>query len=128
MAESTYTTANTREVDVYSYGMVLLELITRKKAVDPSFMNGTEIGVWVRTRWRETRAITTIVDSSLAQEVLDAKVLEQVTIVLLLALSCIEKNPCMRPTMRDVIKQLEEANPWKRKKNLPISNSLVHNN
>ncbi|KAI9111290.1 hypothetical protein K1719_017702 [Acacia pycnantha] len=53
-------------------------LITRKKAVDPSFMNGTEIGIWVRTRWRETGDIHTIVDSSLAAEVLNSNVLEQV--------------------------------------------------
>ncbi|XP_028788161.1 receptor-like protein kinase [Neltuma alba] len=122
--ESTYTTANTREFDVYSYGIVLLQLITRKKAVDPSFMNGTEIGMWVRTQWKETGAISTIVDSSLAEEVLKSDVLERVTIVLLLALSCTEKNPHMRPTMRDVIKQLEDANPRTRSKKLPSSNSL----
>ncbi|XP_028788163.1 receptor-like protein kinase [Neltuma alba] len=122
--ESTYTTANTREFDVYSYGIVLLQLITRKKAVDPSFMNGTEIGIWVRTQWRETGDINTIVDSSLAEEVLKSDVLERVTIVLLLALSCTEKNPHMRPTMRDVIKQLEDANPRTRSKKLPSSISL----
>ncbi|KAI9073060.1 hypothetical protein K1719_044980 [Acacia pycnantha] len=107
--DKTYTTAKTREFDVYSYGMVLLQLITRKKAVDPSFMNGTEIGIWVRTRWRETGDIQTIVDSSLAEEVLNSNVLEQVTIVLLLALSCTEKNPHIRPSMRDVIKKLKDA-------------------
>ena len=111
MADNTYTTAKTREFDVYSYGMVLLQLITRKKAVDPSFMNGTEIGIWVRTRWREAGEILTIVDSSLAEEVLNSDVLEQVTIVLLLALSCTETNPHMRPSMRDVIKKLKDANP-----------------
>ncbi|KAI9078998.1 hypothetical protein K1719_039045 [Acacia pycnantha] len=106
--------------------MVLLQLITRKKAVDPSFMNGTEIGIWVRTRWRETGDIHTIVDSSLAEEVLNSNVLEQVSIVLLLALSCTEKNPHMRPSMRDVIKKLKDAYPRTRRKKLPSSNSLIH--
>ncbi|XP_028788166.1 receptor-like protein kinase [Neltuma alba] len=122
--ESTYTTANTREFDVYSYGIILLQLITRKKEVDPSFMNGTEIGIWVRTQWRETGAVSTIVDSSLAEEVLKSDALGRVTIVLLLALSCTEKNPHKRPTMRDVIKQLEDANPRTRSKKLPSSNAL----
>ncbi|KAK4269561.1 hypothetical protein QN277_022702 [Acacia crassicarpa] len=118
--DNTYTTAKTREFDVYSYGMVLLQLITRKKAVDPSFMNGTEIGIWVRSRWRETGDIHTIVDSSLAEEVLNSNVLEQVTIVLLLALSCTEKNPHMRPSMRHVIKKLKDAYPRTTRKSFQV--------
>ncbi|XP_054782338.1 receptor-like protein kinase isoform X2 [Prosopis cineraria] len=107
--ENAYTTANTREFDVYSYGVVLLQLITRKKAMDLSFMEGTEVGIWVRTLWEETGDIHKIVDSSLAEEVRrNSDVLEPVTKLLLLALSCTEQNPHMRPTMRDVTKQLQD--------------------
>ncbi|KAI9073056.1 hypothetical protein K1719_044976 [Acacia pycnantha] len=106
--ENTHETAITREFDVHSYGVVLLQLITRKKAVDPSFMSGFEIGVWVRSLWREAGDIFKIVDSSLAEELLNpgTNVFEQVTKVLSMALRCTEEVPSMRPTMRDVINEL----------------------
>ncbi|KAK4269563.1 hypothetical protein QN277_022704 [Acacia crassicarpa] len=106
--ENTHKTAITREFDVYSYGVVLLQLITRNKAVDQSFMSGSEIVVWVRSLWREARDIFKIVDSGLATELFTARtnVFDQVTRVLSMALSCTEEDPSMRPTMRDVINEL----------------------
>ncbi|XP_054780079.1 receptor-like protein kinase [Prosopis cineraria] len=93
-------------VDVYDYGIVLLQLITQKKAVDPSFIEGIEIRSWVRTVLGETGEINKIVDESLAEEVLNPFVLAQVIDVLKVVLRCTEKNPYMRPTMRDIIRQL----------------------
>lgn len=94
---------------MYSYGVVLLELITRKKALDPSFMEETDIVGWVRSVWRNTGEIERIVDSSLMEEFLDADIREQVIVVILVALRCTEKEPSKRPTMRDVVKQLLDA-------------------
>ncbi|XP_028788165.1 receptor-like protein kinase isoform X2 [Neltuma alba] len=123
--ENAYSTANNRESDVYSYGVVLLELITRKKAVDPSFMEGVDVVVWVRALWDGTEDVHKIADSSLAGQFLDSNVLEQATKVLLVALKCTEKDPRVRPTMRDVIKLLEDANPRTRSKKLPSSSFLI---
>ncbi|KAI9073050.1 hypothetical protein K1719_044970 [Acacia pycnantha] len=89
-------------------GRLGYKLITRKKAVDQSFMSGSEVGVWVRSLWREAGDIFKIVDSSLGEELLNpgTNVFEQVTKVLFMALSCTEEDPSMRPTMRDVINEL----------------------
>ncbi|XP_057450618.1 receptor-like protein kinase isoform X2 [Lotus japonicus] len=107
--ENAYTAANSRESDVYSYGVVLLALITRKKAVDPSFVEGTDIVSWVRSVWNETGEINQVVDSSLSEEFLDTHKMENATKVLVVALRCTEQDPRRRPTMTDVTKQLSDA-------------------
>lgn len=109
MTENAYTTVMGKESDVYSYGVVLLELISRKKAINPSFMEGMDIVTWVRSLWEETGVVDEIVDSELANEISNYdsnKVMKEVTNVLLVALRCTERDPRRRPTMRDVIKHL----------------------
>ncbi|XP_058751867.1 receptor-like protein kinase [Vicia villosa] len=113
--ENAYTTVSNRECDVYSYGVVLLELITRKKVVDPSFTEGTDLVGWVRLLWSETGEINQIVDSSLANECLDTNMMENVAKVLMMALRCAENDPHNRPKMTDVTKQLSDSNPQKKK-------------
>ena len=39
-----------KKSDVYSYGVILLELITRKKALDPSFLEEVDTVGWARIR------------------------------------------------------------------------------
>lgn len=106
--ENAYTTTKGKESDVYSYGVVLLELISRKKALDPSFMEGMDIVIWVRSLWEESGVVDEIVDSELANEIsnYNANVMKEVTNVLLVALTCTETDPRKRFTMRDVIKHL----------------------
>ncbi|KAF2301609.1 hypothetical protein GH714_028226 [Hevea brasiliensis] len=113
--ENAYMTARGKESDVY-YGVVLLELITRRKPSDSSFMEEVDIVGWVRSLWSETQDITAIVDSSLMEETVDSNVAEQIIGVLLIALRCTEKEPSSRPTMRDVVKQLLDVNPPQRKR------------
>jgi len=119
--ENAYTTTKGKESDVYSYGVVLLELLTRKKALDPSFMEEMDIVSWVRSVWSNTGEIEKIVDSSLMEEFLHSDIMEQVIDVFVVALRCTEKEPSKRPTMRDVVRQLLDAStPMKSKKKQPI--------
>ena len=111
MTENAFTTTRSMESDVYSYGVVLLELITRKQAVDPSFMEETDIVGWFRSLWSKGAEINEIVDSSLERELFDSIVRDQVVEVLLVGLRCTEKDPNKRPSMRDVVKQLLDSCP-----------------
>ncbi|CAB4273844.1 unnamed protein product [Prunus armeniaca] len=105
--ENAFIPTRSVESDVYSYGVVLLELITRKKALDPSFGEQTDIVGWARSAWSNAEDIDQIVDSSLPH----SNIINQVVDVLMVAFRCTDQNPRQRPTMRDVIKQLLEANP-----------------
>ncbi len=121
LTENAYTTTKSKESDVYSYGVVLLELITKKKALDPSFMEDMDIVGWVRSVWSNAGEIERIVDLSLMDEFLHSDIMEQVIDVLLVALRCTEKEPSKRPTMRDVVRQLLDANtPMRSKKSQPF--------
>lgn len=109
IAENAFTTTKSKESDVYSYGVVLLELLTRKKVLDPSFTEGHDIVSWVAASWSNTKEITGIIDPGLLNEVLSSGIIEQVTDVLLVALRCTEKEASKRLSMRQVVKQLEDS-------------------
>ncbi|RVW14583.1 Receptor-like protein kinase [Vitis vinifera] len=115
--ENAFTTTKSKESDVYSFGVVLLELITRKRALDPSFMEETDIVGWVQSIWRNLEEVDKIVDPSLLEEFIDPNIMDQVVCVLLVALRCTQKEASKRPTMRDVVNQLTDANAPARGKN-----------
>ena len=117
MTENAFTTTKSKESDVYSFGVVLLELITRKRALDPSFMEETDIVGWVQSIWRNLEEVDKIVDPSLLEEFIDPNIMDQVVCVLLVALRCTQKEARKRPTMRDVVNQLTDANAPARGKN-----------
>jgi len=101
---------------VYSYGVVLLELLTRKKPVDASFPEGMDLVGWVRSVWNCSEQIDRLIDVSLQEEFLDPMVMEQVYEVFFVALRCTEREPTRRPNMRDIVKTLEDANTTTRAK------------
>ncbi|KAI4353774.1 hypothetical protein L6164_002702 [Bauhinia variegata] len=62
--ENAYTIVQSGKSDVYSYGVVLLELITRKMVL----LDQTTLIGWVRSVWEETPRIEKIVDPSLVMK------------------------------------------------------------
>ena len=107
--EIAFSTRKSKESDVFSYGVVLLELITRKKAVDPSFPEDTDLVSWVRSTLDNSDDIEVVVDPGLMDEIIaSVELQEQVHGVLLLALRCASKEASERPSMRHVVKELTD--------------------
>ncbi|KAJ7517917.1 hypothetical protein O6H91_21G045900 [Diphasiastrum complanatum] len=104
--EYAYSLKVNEKSDIYSFGVVLLELVTGKKPMQPQFVDGVDIVKWVRTN---------IQRKSEAQQLLDTRLgnvfLEEMLTVLRVGLLCTNELPLERPSMREVVQMLQEANP-----------------
>ncbi|XP_060186384.1 probable LRR receptor-like serine/threonine-protein kinase RPK1 [Lycium barbarum] len=94
------------KADVYSYGIVLLELLSDKRALDPSFSvheNGFNIVSWASMLLRDDQ-IPDIFYTSLWEAGPEEKLVD----MLHLALMCTTESLCARPRMSQVVGQLKE--------------------
>ncbi|XP_065000331.1 receptor protein-tyrosine kinase CEPR2-like [Musa acuminata AAA Group] len=102
--ELAYCPKVTEKSDVYSFGVVLLELITGRGPTDPQF-GGRDIVSWISSH----------VDGQNLAEVYDHRVPssaeEDMGKVLKIAILCTTKLPSCRPTMREVVNMLIDADP-----------------
>lgn len=95
----------TEKTDVYSFGVVLLELLTGLNPMEPQFGDGKDIVFWVSNH----------LDAQNYTEVLDPRISpsskEGMLKVLKIAVLCTAAAPTTRPTMREVVKMLADADP-----------------
>ncbi|KAK2976084.1 hypothetical protein RJ640_009516 [Escallonia rubra] len=105
--ELAYTLKVTEKSDVYSFGVVLLELVTGKKAIEEAYGEGKDIVYWVSTHLNDRQNVLEVLDGKLASENVQDDVLK----VLKIATLCTTKLPNLRPSMRDVVKMLSDAEP-----------------
>ncbi|KAK1421958.1 hypothetical protein QVD17_24754 [Tagetes erecta] len=97
------------KADVYSYGVVLLELISDKKALDPSFSsygNGFNIVGWACMLLRQGRA-----KEFFTEGLWDAGPHDDLVEVLHLAVVCTVDSLSTRPTMKQVVRRLKQLQP-----------------
>ncbi|KAL9256137.1 putative receptor protein kinase ZmPK1 [Drosera capensis] len=107
----------TSKVDVYSYGVVMLEVVTGKKPayVDSCFVDHTLV-TWVR----EKKVVAPTLESWL-EEIVDLRMegnynIDEMKTLALTALQCVEEDKDARPTMKQgsctnrPIKQLAKLN------------------
>ncbi|KAL6894036.1 hypothetical protein ACP4OV_008134 [Aristida adscensionis] len=97
------------KADVYSYGVVLLELISDKKALDPSFSpygNGFNIVAWACMLLQKGRAKEFFIEG-----LWDVAPHDDLVEILHLGIKCTVDSLSSRPTMKQVVRRLKELRP-----------------
>ncbi|KAK9724435.1 hypothetical protein RND81_05G071500 [Saponaria officinalis] len=107
--EYAYTLQVDEKSDIYSYGVVLLEILSGKRSVESEFGDGNSIVDWVRSKVKSKNGIDDILDKNAGASCLSVK--EEMMLLLRVALLCTSRSPVDRPSMRDVVSMLQEAKP-----------------
>lgn len=111
VAEYAYTMKVTEKCDIYSYGVVLLELLTGKTPVQP-LEEGGDLVTWVRNYIRNHSLSSEILDARLNLK--DAITVNHMITMLKIALLCTSMSPFDRPSMREVVSMLIGSNERER--------------
>jgi serine/threonine protein kinase len=120
--EYAYTLKVNEKSDIYSFGVVLMELLTGKRPIEAEFGDGVDIVQWVRRKIQTKDGILDLLDTRMGG--VTGVPLQEVMLVLRVALLCSSDLPVDRPTMRDVVQMLTDAKP-KRKKSVGDSRELM---
>lgn len=96
----------TEKCDIYSFGVVLLELITGKPPVQ-CVEQGGDLVTWVRRSIHDSGPTSEIFDRRL--DLSQKSTIEEMSLVLKIALFCTSTSPLSRPTMREVIAMMTGA-------------------
>lgn len=105
------------KADVYSYGIVLLELISNKKALDPSFSpygNGFNIVSWAHMLLRKGRA-----HEFFTEGLWDVGPHDDLVETLHLGITCTHDSLSTRPSMKYVLQKLKQIQP-------PMCSPITH--
>ncbi|KAI9154537.1 hypothetical protein LWI28_027669 [Acer negundo] len=97
----------TDKSDVYSYGVVLLELLTSQKAIDFSRdPDDVNLAIYV-TQQAQNGAIMGVMDQRLLGKEPSVNTVTSFNLFLEIAFSCLREKKNDRPSMTDVVKQLQ---------------------
>ncbi|CAA6655380.1 unnamed protein product [Spirodela intermedia] len=92
--------------DIYSYGVVLLELLTGRRPVQP-LEQGGDLVTWTRNYIRSNSLDSTVLDRRL--DIGDKATVDHMISVMKIALLCTSMSPFDRPPMRQVVMMLIES-------------------
>ncbi|KAI4312217.1 hypothetical protein MLD38_037054 [Melastoma candidum] len=99
--EYAYTLRVNEKSDIYSFGVVLLELVTGRQPVDPEF-GEKDLVKWVCVTLNQKGGVDGVIDPKL-----DSCFKEEICRVLNIGLQCTSPLPINRPSMRRVVKSLQ---------------------
>lgn len=104
--------------DVFSFGVVLLELITGQQPIHKSNNKEESLVIWAAPRLQDSkRVISDLPDPRLKGNFS----VEEMQIMAYLAKECLLLDPDARPTMREVVQILSTIAPDKSKRRIPLS-------
>ncbi|XP_071739719.1 putative receptor-like protein kinase At5g39000 [Rutidosis leptorrhynchoides] len=106
----------TRKLDVYAFGVVLLEVLCRKRAVDRSLDEDQwGLAIWIQERIKEGN-LRHIIDYDIRGQISP----ESLKVFVRVAERCLHSNPKQRPTMAEILLSLESALILQDKFNIPF--------
>lgn len=104
--EYAYSAKVNEKIDVYGFGVVLLELITGRRAVEMEFGDLIDVVKWVRGKVNTKDGLWKVLDSKIRESSE-----QDMVAALKVALLCTSVLPQRRPSMREVVEMLELVNP-----------------
>ncbi|XP_022152231.1 leucine-rich repeat receptor-like tyrosine-protein kinase PXC3 [Momordica charantia] len=104
--EYAYTMQVTAPGNVYSYGVVLLEILTTRLPVDEEFGEGVDLVKWVHSAPSRGETPEQILDSRLSTVSFAWR--KEMLAALKIALLCTDSIPAKRPKMKKVVEMLME--------------------
>lgn len=122
-AEYAYTMKVTEKSDIYSFGVVLLELLTGQHPVQP-LNQGGDLVTWVKESIPHKEDVAQIFDSKL--DFSRPHVADEMLLTLKIALFCTSTMPSDRPSMREVVRMLVAVRGNKENKDLNIHVDKMH--
>ncbi|KAL3327251.1 hypothetical protein AABB24_037783 [Solanum stoloniferum] len=105
--EYAYTMQVTAPGNVYSYGVVLLEILTTRLPVDEAFGEGVDLVRWVHGASARGETPEQILDARLST--ISFAWRKEMLAALKVALMCTDTIPAKRPRMKKVIEMLQEV-------------------
>lgn len=106
LPEYAYTMQVTAPGNVYSFGVILLEILTTRLPVDEEFGEGIDLVKWVHSAPTRGETPEQILDSRLSTVSFAWR--KEMLAVLKIALLCTDLTPAKRPKMKKVVEMLQE--------------------
>lgn len=105
--EYAYTMQVTAPGNVYSFGVVLLEILTTRLPVDEGFGEGVDLVKWVHSASGRGETPEQIMDARLSTVSFAWR--KQMLATLKIAMLCTDRTPAKRPKMKKVVEMLVEV-------------------